>query len=114
MQQTKEIQHELESLQKELAETIVVGEAGAGHDKVMAKMKVLNHDLIEITISDKLQAALRDPDLPETVPMMLGLITAAVNNANRKAEKLSKEKMGKVANRMQLPFNLQSINSDGS
>jgi DNA-binding YbaB/EbfC family protein len=92
MKQAQQMQANMEKVQKELAEAEVVGESGAGLVKVTINGK---HDVKRVEI---------DPELMKDDKEMLeDLVAAAVNDANRRIEKLSQEKMAGVTAGMPLP-----------
>ena len=82
MKQAQEVQEKLKKAQDEIAQMEVEGEAGAGMVKVVMTGK---HDLKRVSI---------DPSLMDDDKEMLeDLIAAAVNDASRKVEGISQEKM---------------------
>ena len=84
-------------MQEEIQTMEVVGEAGAGMVKVTMTGR---HDVKRVVI---------DPSLgSEDLEMLEDLIAAAVNDAVRKIEVVSQEKMKSMTGGMQLPpgFNL--------
>lgn len=82
MKKAQEMQKKFEEAQKELAELEVHGESGAGLVKVVMTGK---HDIKSVSI---------DPTLMDDKEMLEDLIAAAVNDANRKLEKITADKMG--------------------
>ena len=82
----------MEKVQKELAAAEVVGESGAGMVKVTMNGQ---HDVKRVEI---------DPDLlNDDKEMIEDLLAAAVNDANRRVEKMSQERMSSVTAGMGLP-----------
>jgi DNA-binding YbaB/EbfC family protein len=92
MKQAQEVQEKLKKAQDEIAQMEVEGEAGAGMVKVVMTGK---HDLKRVSI---------DPSLMEDDKEMLeDLIAAAVNDASRKVESISQEKMSAFGGGLGLP-----------
>ncbi len=92
MQQAQKMQENMKRLQDELAATEVEGQSGAGMVKVTMTCK---HDVRRITI---------DPALVgDDKEMLEDLVAAAFNDAVRRAEEVSQEKMSSVAAGMPLP-----------
>ena len=82
MKKAQEMQKNLEKAQEEVARLEVEGESGAGMVKVVMTGK---HDLKKVTI---------DETVMDDKEMLEDLIAAAVNDANRKLESASNDKMG--------------------
>lgn len=96
MKQAQQMQENLQKAQEELAMLEVIGESGAGLVKVTMTCK---HDVKRIEI---------DPSLVNDDKEMLeDLVAAAVNDANRRAEDLSKEKMSSMTAGMGLPAGMK-------
>ena len=92
MKQAQQMQANMEKAQKEIAEAEAIDESGAGLVKVTINGK---HDVKRVEI---------DPELMKDDKEMLeDLIAAAVNDANRRIEKMSQEKMSSVTAGMSLP-----------
>ena len=85
MKQAQQMQDNLKKAQAELATVEVEGQSGAGLVKVVMTCK---NDVKRVTIDPSLLADDKD--------MLEDLVTAAVNDALRKAEATSAEKMGGV------------------
>ena len=92
MQQAQRMQENLKKAQDELALIEVEGQSGAGLVKVVMTCK---HDVKRVTIDPSLLADDKD--------MLEDLVAAAFNDAVRRAEELSQEKMGKLTAGMPLP-----------
>ena len=92
MKQAQAMQDNLKKAQEELALIEVEGQSGAGLVKVVMTCK---HDVRRITIDPSLLADDKD--------MLEDLVAAAFNDAVRRAEELSQEKMGKLTAGMPLP-----------
>ncbi|WP_277811957.1 YbaB/EbfC family nucleoid-associated protein [Chromohalobacter canadensis] len=92
MKQAQEMQEKMQKVQEEIAETEVTGEAGAGMIKVTMNGR---HDVSSVNI---------DPSVMEEDKELLeDLLAAAVNDAVRKVEATSKERMEEVTAGMNLP-----------
>ncbi|MCK0743913.1 YbaB/EbfC family nucleoid-associated protein [Chromohalobacter nigrandesensis] len=92
MKQAQEMQEKMQKVQEEIAETEVTGEAGAGMIKVTMNGR---HDVSNVNI---------DPSVMEEDKELLeDLLAAAVNDAVRKVETTSKERMEEVTAGMNLP-----------
>ena len=92
MKQAQAMQDNLKKAQEELATIEVEGESGAGLVKVVMTCK---HDVKRVTIDPSLLADDKD--------MLEDLVAAAVNDALRKAEQTSQEKMSSVTAGLPLP-----------
>lgn len=92
MKQAQKMQEGLQKAQEEIANMEVVGESGAGLVKVIMTGR---HDVKRIEI---------DPTLiGDDKEMLEDLIAAAVNDANRRVESMTQEKMSGLAAGMGLP-----------
>lgn len=96
MKQAQQMQANLEKAQKELAEAEVTGEAGAGMVKVTMNGR---HDVKRVEISPDL--------LNDDKEMVEDLVAAAVNDANRRVEKMSEERMSELTSGMGLPAGMK-------
>ncbi len=92
MKQAQQMQANLEKTQKELADAEVIGESGAGMVKVTMNGK---YDVKRVEIVPEL--------FKDDKEMVEDLIAAAVNDANRRVEKMSQERMSKMTAGMGLP-----------
>lgn len=92
MKQAQAMQDNLKRAQDELAQLEVEGQSGAGLVKVVMTCK---HDVKRVTIDPSLLADDKD--------MLEDLVAAAVNDAVRRAEQVSQEKMGKLTAGLPLP-----------
>jgi len=92
MKQAQEMQENMQRVQDELAQIEVEGQAGGGMVKVTQTCK---HEVRRVVI----EAALMGDDKD----MLEDLIAAAVNDANRKVEQASQEKLASVAGGLALP-----------
>jgi DNA-binding YbaB/EbfC family protein len=92
MKQAQAMQDNMKKAQDELAAIEVVGESGAGLVKVTMTCK---HDVKLVVIDPSLLAEDKD--------MLEDLVAAAFNDAIRRAEQVSTEKMGKITAGMPMP-----------
>jgi len=92
MKQAQAMQDNLKRAQDELALLEVEGQSGAGLVKVVMTCK---HDVKRVTIDPSLLADDKD--------MLEDLVAAAFNDAVRRAETVSNEKMGKLTAGLPLP-----------
>ena len=86
MKQAQAMQDNLKKAQDELATIEVTGESGAGRVKVQITCK---HDVKRVTIDPSLLADDKD--------MLEDLVAAAFNDAVRRIEATTQEKMGKLS-----------------
>ena len=92
MKQAQQMQANMEKAQKELADAEVIGESGAGLVKVTMNGR---HDVKRVVI---------DPELmKDDKEMVEDLVAAAVNDANRRVEIMTQERMASVTDGMGLP-----------
>lgn len=92
MKQAQAMQDKMQKLQAEIAAMEVTGEAGAG----LVKVTMLgNHNVRRVSIDDSLMQDDKD--------MLEDLIAAAINDAVRRVDETSKEKMAAVTGGLQLP-----------
>ncbi len=92
MRQAQKMQAEVERVQRELAATEVTGEAGGGMVKVVMNGR---HDVRQVNIDASL--------LADDKGMLEDLVAAAVNDANRRIEAVSKERLGGLTAGLELP-----------
>ena len=92
MKQAQAMQDSMKKAQDELALMEVEGQSGAGLVKVTMTCK---HDVKRVLIDPSLLADDKD--------MLEDLVAAAMNDAVRRAEAVSTEKMGKLTAGMPLP-----------
>ena len=85
MKQAQAMQDNLKKAQDELAHIEVTGESGSGMVKVTITCK---HEARRVSIDPSMMGDDKD--------MLEDLIVAALNDAHRKAEALSEEKMGRL------------------
>ena len=92
MKQAQKMQEEVQRLQAEIANTEIVGEAGGGMVRVTMNGR---HDLKSVEIDPVLMS--------DDKSMLEDLLAAAVNDANRRVEAMSKEKLASVTAGINLP-----------
>ncbi|MCH8530216.1 MAG: YbaB/EbfC family nucleoid-associated protein [Saccharospirillum sp.] len=92
MKQAQKMQEDMKRMQEEVARMEVTGEAGAGLVKVVMNGR---HDVRNVSLDDSV--------LSEDKELLEDLLAAAVNDAVRKVETASQEKMSSVTSGMQLP-----------
>ncbi|ATC95277.1 YbaB/EbfC family nucleoid-associated protein [Pseudoalteromonas tunicata] len=92
MKQAQMMQERMQKAQEEIANMEVVGESGAG----LVKVTMLgNHNVRRVELDDSLMEDDKD--------MIEDLLAAAVNDAVRRVEEQSKDRMAKVTGGMQMP-----------
>ncbi len=92
MRQAQQMQENLKKAQDELGQLEVTGESGGGMVKVTMSCK---HDVRRVEIDPGL--------LDDDKDMLEDLVAAAINDACRKVEKTTQEKMSGLAGGMGLP-----------
>ncbi|MGQ4276172.1 YbaB/EbfC family nucleoid-associated protein [Pseudidiomarina sp. E22-M8] len=93
MKQAQQMQERMQKAQEEIADLEVTGEAGAG----MVKVTMLgNHNVRRVQVDPSL---LEDDDQE----MLEDLVAAAINDAVRRVEQTTKERMAEVTGGMDLP-----------
>ncbi len=92
MKQAQKMQEGLQKAQEEIANMEVTGQSGAGLVKVIMTGR---HDVKKIEIDPSL--------LGDDKEMLEDLVAAAVNDANRRVETATQEKMSGLAGGMGLP-----------
>jgi len=92
MKQAQKMQEDMQKMQEELANSEVTGVSGAGMVEVVMTGR---HDVRSVKLDDSLMS--------EEKELLEDLLAAAVNDAVRKIEERSKDKMGSVTAGMQLP-----------
>ncbi len=93
MKQVQKMQQDMLKLQEELAGRTVESSAGGGAVKVIANGK---NEVISVEIKPEAVD-------PEDVEMLQDLITAAVNEALKKAQELVSAEMGKLTGGLKIP-----------
>lgn len=92
MKQAQLMQENMKKAQEQLAHTEVEGQSGAGMVKVTMTCA---HDVKRVSIDDSLMS--------EDKEMLEDLLAAAVNDAVRRAEQISQEKMSGFTAGLNLP-----------
>ncbi len=92
MQQAQKMQENMKRLQDELASVEVEGQSGAGMVKVVMTCK---HQVRRVSIDPSLVGDDKD--------MLEDLVAAAINDAVRRAEETTQQKMASVTAGMPLP-----------
>ena len=92
MKQAQQMQERMQQAQQEIAEMEVTGESGAG----LVKVTMLgNHNIKRVEIDESL--------MDDDKEMLEDLIAAATNDAVRRVEETSKERMADITGGMGLP-----------
>lgn len=91
MKQAQMMQENMKKAQEQLAQTEVEGQSGAGMVKVVMTCA---HDVRRVSI---------DPSVMDDKEMLEDLVAAAVNDAVRRGDALSQEKMSGFTAGMNLP-----------
>lgn len=91
MKQAQMMQENMKKAQEQLAQVEVEGQAGAGMVKVVM---TCGHDVRRVSI---------DPSVMDDREMLEDLVAAAVNDAARRAEAVSQEKMSGFTSGLNLP-----------
>ncbi|MEP1742004.1 MAG: YbaB/EbfC family nucleoid-associated protein [Kangiellaceae bacterium] len=92
MKQAQQMQEKMQDAQNEVASVEVIGESGAG----MVKIKMTGrHDVKQVDLDPSL--------LTEDKEILEDLIAAAINDAVRRVEAETKDKMASVTNGIGLP-----------
>ncbi len=92
MKQAQQMQEDMQKAQEELANMEVTGQAGGDMVSIVMTGR---HDVRRVSIDDSL--------LKDDKEMLEDLIAAAVNDAVRKVEKVSQERMASMTSGMPLP-----------
>ena len=92
MKQAQQMQENMKRLQEELAALEVEGQSGAG---LVTVVMTCRHDVKRVTIDPSL--------LSDDKDMLEDLVAAAINDAVRKAEATSQEKMANITSGLPLP-----------
>ncbi|MBT1449868.1 YbaB/EbfC family nucleoid-associated protein [Glaciecola sp. XM2] len=92
MKQAQQMQEKMKRAQDELATLEVTGESGAGMVKVTM---TCNHNVKRVDVEDSL--------MQDDKEMLEDLVAAAINDAVRRVQEASQEKMAGVTGGMNLP-----------
>lgn len=92
MKEAQKMQQRMQDAQEQLSQVTVSGESGGGMVKIEMNGR---HDVTKVKVNASL--------LEEEVEMLEDLIAAAVNDAVRKVEKVSKEKISQLTAGLNIP-----------
>ena len=92
MKQAQAMQENLKRAQEELAQIEVIGSAGGGLVEITMTCR---HDIRRVAIDDSLMA--------DDKEVLEGLVAAAINDAVRRVENASQEKMGSLTSGLNIP-----------
>lgn len=92
MKEAQKMQQRMQEAQQQLTQLVITGEAGGGSVKIEMNGR---HDVIKVKISPTL--------MDEEAELLEDLIAAAVNDAVRKIEKASKEKISQLTAGLNIP-----------
>ncbi len=93
MKQAQKMQQEMLRIQEELANKTVEAASGGGMVRVTANGR---NEIVGISID-------REVVDPDDVEMLQDLITAAVNEALKRAQEMASEEMNKITGGMKIP-----------
>ena len=96
MKQAQEMKVNMEKAKKELLETEVIGQSGGGMVKVIMNG---NHEVNRVEINENL--------MKDDKEMFEDLVAVAINDANRRVEKITQERMSNVTSNMGLPTDMK-------
>lgn len=96
MKQAQQMQENMKAMQEKLAAIEVEGQAGAGMVKVTMTCR---HDVKRVNIDSSL--------IGDDKEMLEDLVAAAVNDAVRRVETVTQEKMASVASGLGLPAGMK-------
>lgn len=91
MKEAQKMQQRMQEAQQELTNLVVLGESGGGMIKIKMNGR---HDVSEVFIN---------PSLMDDPEMLADLVAAAINDAVRKIEKASKDKISKLTAGLNIP-----------
>jgi len=92
MKEAQKMQAKMQDAQQQLTEMLVVGEAGGGLVKIQMNGR---HDVKKVNINQNL--------MDEDAEMIEDLVAAAINDAVRKIEKASKDKISQLTSGLNIP-----------
>lgn len=98
MKQAQQMQENMKKAQDELAQVEVTGESGAGMVKVVM---TCHHAVKRVSIDDSLLGDAEDKEMLED------LIAAAINDAQRKVEETTQQRMAGFSAGMNLPAGMK-------
>lgn len=92
LDEAQKMQDRMKKAQEELTQLVVEGKSGGGMIKIRMNGR---HDVSKVTIARSL--------LNEEVEMLEDLVAAAINDAVRQVEKISKEKINQLTAGLNIP-----------
>lgn len=95
MKEAQKMQQRMQEAQQQLSELVVTGESGGGMVTIQMNGR---HDVTEVKIKPTL--------IDEDIEMLEDLVAAAINDAVRKIEKVSKEKITQLTSGLNIPTDL--------
>lgn len=96
MKEAQKMQQRMQEAQQQLSQLVVTGEAGGGMVTIQMNGR---HDAVSVKIKPTILEE-------EDVEMLEALVAAAVNDAVRKIEKASKEKISQLTAGLNIPTDL--------
>lgn len=101
MKEAQKMQQRMQEAQQQLTELVVIGESGGGMVRVKMNGR---HDIIEVKVNPSL--------MEEEIGMLEDLFAAAGNDAVRKIEKASKEKIAALTAGLNIPTDFMKDKND--
>ena len=101
MKEAQKMQKKMQDAQQQLTDMLVIGESGGGLVRVEMNGR---HDVKKVHINNNL--------MDEDAEMIGDLVAAAVNDAVRKIEKASKEKISQLTAGLNIPTDFGDITGD--
>tara|TARA_B110000879_G_C11159912_1_gene508563 strand:+ start:896 stop:1243 length:348 start_codon:yes stop_codon:yes gene_type:complete len=101
MKEAQKMQKKMQDAQQQLTDMLVTGEAGGGLVKVEMNGR---HDVKKVNINQNL--------MDEDAEMIGDLVAAAVNDAVRKIEKASKDKISQLTAGLNIPTDFDGVTGD--
>ncbi len=92
MKEAQKMQQRMQEAQQQLTELVVTGESGGGMIRVKMNGR---HDVMDVKVNPSL--------MEEEIEMLEDLFAAAINDAVRKIEKASKEKIATLTAGLNIP-----------
>lgn len=92
MKEAQKMQQRMQEAQEQLSKLSVIGKSGGGMVEIEMNGR---HDVLKVKISASL--------MEEDVEMLEDLVAAAINDAVRKVEKASKEKISQLTAGLNIP-----------
>jgi hypothetical protein len=100
MKEAQKMQQRMQEAQQQLSQLVVKGEAGGGMVQIDMNGR---HDVTKVKISSSLL---------DDVEMLEDLVAACINDAVRKIEKISKEKISELTAGLNIPKDLMQNSED--